>query len=83
MLKLGSAQLGSAKSRLGSITTNFRRKSLVETIVIFTSFYENLFFAVEGWPENKSRIATDYVNYEEQTAILEPNQVFSSPDTSM
>jgi len=39
-------------------------------------------FTVEGWPENKSRIATDYVKYEENTAILEPNQVFSSPDTN-
>jgi len=39
-------------------------------------------FTVEGWPENKSRIATDYVNYEEQTAILEPNQVYSSPESN-
>lgn len=37
-------------------------------------------FTVEGWPESKSRIATDYVNYDEQTAILQPNQVFLSPD---
>ena len=40
-------------------------------------------FTVEGWPESKSRIATDYVNYDEQTAILQPNQVFLSPDAGM
>ena len=38
--------------------------------------------SVEGWPKNKSRMATDYVNYEEQTATIEPNQnqAFSNPD---
>ena len=40
-------------------------------------------FTVEGWPESKSRIATDYVNYDEQTAILQPNQVFLSSDAGM
>ena len=39
-------------------------------------------FTVEGWPENKSRIATDYVNYDIKTAMLMPNQVFTSPDAS-
>jgi len=39
-------------------------------------------FTVDGWPENKSRIATDYVNYDIQTAMLMPNQVFTSPDAS-
>ena len=39
-------------------------------------------FTVEGWPENKSRIATDYVNYDIQTVMLMPNQVFTSPDAS-
>ena len=35
-------------------------------------------FTVEGWPENKSRSAEDYVNYNEQTAILIPQRPFSS-----
>ena len=40
-------------------------------------------FTVEGWPESKSRIATDYVYYDEKTAILQPNKVFLSPDAGM
>ena len=35
-------------------------------------------FTVEGWPENKSRSAEDYVNYNDQTAILIPQRPFSS-----
>ena len=31
-----------------------------------------LFFTVEGWPINKSRITTDYIDYEGQTAKLLP-----------
>ena len=35
-------------------------------------------FTVEGWPENKSRSAEDYVNYNDPTAILIPQTPFSS-----
>ena len=40
-------------------------------------------FLVDGWPENKSRIATDYVNYDEQTTLLEPDRTFRSPERSI
>ena len=36
-------------------------------------------FTVEGWPASKSRIATDYIDYKSDTAILKPTEVFSSP----
>ena len=35
-------------------------------------------FTVEGWPETKSRSAADYVNYNDETAILIPQRPFSS-----
>jgi len=35
-------------------------------------------FTVEGWPENKSRNAEDYVNYDQPTATLIPQKPFSS-----
>ena len=40
-------------------------------------------FSVDGWPENKSRIATDYINYDEQTTLLEPDRTFRSPERSI
>ncbi len=30
------------------------------------------YFVVDGWPQNKSKIATDYVDYNKNTAILKP-----------
>lgn len=35
-------------------------------------------FTVDGWPINKSRIATDYIEYETNTAVLIPRNPFAS-----
>ena len=39
-------------------------------------------FSVEGWPVNKSRMATDYIDYQGQTAIISPKNTFASPFAS-
>lgn len=40
-------------------------------------------FTVDGWPVNKSRIATDYIHYETDTAVLTPTHPFASNFASM
>ena len=35
-------------------------------------------FTVDGWPISKSRMAPNYVNYDEESATLVPNKPFTS-----
>ena len=64
----------SSKAAAAASSTSAKIKGKVSDELIVTNF------TVDGWPINKSRIATDYIDYEASswTATLAPKTKFSS-----